>query len=60
MMKKKMIVVFALIAALLSTLAGCGQKVECDFCGEEKKCETSSLFGDEINVCEDCLDELGG
>lgn len=59
-MKKKMIVAMVLLGALLFTLTGCGQRAVCDFCGEEKKCETRTMLGEEINVCEDCLDELEG
>ena len=42
---------------VMATLAGCG-KVECDFCGDEKRCETRTVWGEEINCCKDCLDEL--
>ncbi|MCM1103746.1 MAG: hypothetical protein NC409_06520 [Clostridium sp.] len=37
---------------------GCGKKVECDFCGEMKKCKTETFFGEEIHYCSDCEAEI--
>lgn len=57
---KKNITILALLIVLLSLLAGCGQKVECDFCNEVKKCETRYMLGEGINICKDCVSELEG
>lgn len=57
----KKIVIFAIAATLcMSILAGCGSKAMCDFCGEEKVCTTKSVFGEELKVCKDCMNELSG
>ena len=51
----KKILVAVLVLAMTLTLAACG-KVECDLCGEMKTCKTTSVLGEEINVCNDCID----
>ncbi len=54
-MKKKSVrvVALAMIVAMMATcFAGCKKK--CDMCGEKAKCETIELFGQEINICDDC------
>ena len=55
---KKSIVKLMLVAMMAMVLGGCGSEAECDFCGEEKRCETRTVMGEEINCCNDCLDEL--
>lgn len=57
-MKKKAVFVLLTFLLLMATLAGCGRKAVCDFCSEEKKCETRTMLGEEINICEDCASEL--
>lgn len=63
-MKKRTSKLAALIctlAILAMCLGGC-KKVECDFCGETKKCQTMEVFGEKVNICKDCkadLDALG-
>lgn len=54
-MKKKSVrmVALAMIVAMMATcFAGC--KKTCDMCGEKAKCETIELFGQKINICDDC------
>lgn len=59
---KKKLARAAAIAGMMTMVAfsavGCGKKVECDFCGEVKKCKTETFLGEEINVCGDCQKEL--
>lgn len=63
---KKKLAKAAAVAGMMIMVAlsavGCGKKVECDFCGEVKKCKTETIFGEEIHYCSDCekeLEELG-
>lgn len=55
---KKRIVGLMLVVTIMGVLAGCGGKAECDFCGEEKRCETRTVWGEEIHCCKDCQDEI--
>lgn len=59
-MKRIISVVLATLTIAMSAFAltSCGEKHECDFCNEEKKCEVKSVWGEEIYVCDDCMDEL--
>lgn len=57
-MKKTQKLCILLLAYLSLFLIGCAQKRECDFCGKLGKCEERSLFGEELLVCEDCLDDF--
>ena len=59
-MKKRIIAAIFLAITALSLFTGCGKKVECDFCGEVKKCKTETIFGEEISICEDCNADLSG
>lgn len=54
---KKIFIVITIVAMLLMT-ASCGKKVECDFCGEEKVCEEKTVWGETVNICDDCTDEI--
>ena len=56
-MKQKMLLLLVVVMASLS-IAACGKTAECFFCREEKRCTTETLWGQEINVCSDCRDEL--
>ena len=56
---KKKICLIAALSLLLLGLVGCGSKATCDFCGEEKKCTTQEVWGEELHICGECLDELG-
>lgn len=55
---KRSISIILTVVFILATLTSCGAKATCDFCGEEKSCKTKTVLGDEIKVCNDCLDEL--
>ncbi len=57
-MKKKVLAVVITLLTFVALFSGCGNKVVCDYCGEEKKCETKRLLDEEINICDDCMDEL--
>lgn len=57
-MKKKIVAMVLILAVLPSTLVGCKEKVKCDFCGEIARCETTEVWGEELYICDDCLDEL--
>lgn len=59
---KKKLARAAAIAGMMTMVAlsavGCGKKVECDFCGEVKKCKTETVLGQEIHYCSDCEKEI--
>ena len=55
----KKVLMLVLVLAMTLTLAACG-KVECDLCGEMKSCKTATILGEEINICGECRDYLGG
>ncbi|MGN1048121.1 MAG: hypothetical protein ACI4QZ_05890 [Eubacteriales bacterium] len=58
-MKKRIIAVLLYVITMLSLLTACGgNKTECDFCGETKKCTTKSVFGEKVSVCSNCMKEL--
>lgn len=62
---KKTISVILTVVMLISSLAltSCGEKAECDFCGEEylaRKMRESEVFGETIYICDECYDELKG
>ena len=57
----KRIVNIIMIMTMLGSLVGCGQQtMQCTFCEEEKVCETKVLLGEEVHICEECLDEMEG
>ena len=62
-MKKKMFIAILALLVILSTLTGCGHgsahMSRCDFCADEKKCETRTLFGDKVEICADCQAFMG-
>ena len=51
-------IVVAVLAAL--SLTACGKKAVCSFCGEEKSCQTKTVFGEELYICRDFEKELSG
>jgi len=54
-MKKRVVIC---LLGLVLVLAGCN-KAACDMCGEEKKCKVyENLLLGEMNVCEECADEI--
>ncbi len=56
-MKKKLAkaaVVASMMVMVALSAAGCGKKVECDLCGEVKKCKTETILGEDIHYCSDC------
>ena len=48
-----------LLGCLSMFLGSCAQKEECDFCGEIGKCDEKNFLGENILICEDCLNDLG-
>jgi len=58
---KKLLVVSLSVMMLLS-LSGCGKKMECEGCLEEKRCkeyEVSALgMSEDMWLCDDCVDKL--
>ena len=56
---KKLICVLLLVAIAVSVLTACS-KFECDLCGEEKfgKKHESEFLGKEIDICDDCYEDL--
>ncbi len=60
-MKKNILQILATILILCALLSGCKAKVECDFCNEIKRCNTTTFLGEEVYICDDCqadFDEL--
>jgi hypothetical protein len=55
---KKLTKVLLLVGLMSIMLCACGKKVECDICGEKKVCTEKSVFGEKINICDDCMDVL--
>ncbi len=53
-MKKTLSLAVVVITIAVTMLIGCGKKVECDFCHENKRCKTEEVLGKEINYCKDC------
>lgn len=58
MRKKQMKKIVAAILLGMMFVTGCEKKVTCDFCDEKKVCVTKDVFGEKVNICEDCLSEL--
>ncbi len=56
----KKIFALMLVLVLMLSLAACGEKFECDECGEEKtgKKYEDEIFGEEFVLCEECHEEL--
>ena len=54
----KKLLTIAMIAVMLLSTTSCAKKVECDLCGEMKKCQERTSMGETIHVCQDCLDEI--
>lgn len=57
-MKKKIIVLVALVTVLGTCLVGCKKSVECDGCGEVKKCDSYEIFDEKIWLCDECYKEI--
>lgn len=53
-MKKKLSILMVLVTTIVMLLSGCGKTAVCSICKEEKKCETKTFFGKEVNICVDC------
>jgi hypothetical protein len=56
----KKLLVGVTVLTLAFSLFGCAGKAVCSFCGETKKCETQTVLGEEINICDDCKSFFGG
>ena len=58
---KKLVKLTAILSLTVVTaigMTGCSKKVECDMCGETKKCKTEEVFGKEVSICSDCESDL--
>lgn len=55
---KKRIITVLVVMGVLASLAGCGAKTECDFCGKMKNCSTRTIWGQEVHYCKDCAEEI--
>lgn len=53
----KVLVLMSVMVLMATGLTGCGKK-ECDICGEEARCKTEEVLGEEINICKDCEEDL--
>lgn len=59
---RKLAALTGVLVMMTMSVVGCSKKVECDICGEVKKCKTETILGEKINICSDCeeaLDALG-
>ena len=54
----KKLLIGAMVAVILLSATSCAKKVECDLCGEMKKCQERTSKGEIIHVCHDCLEEI--
>ncbi|BDF32902.1 hypothetical protein CE91St62_09680 [Lachnospiraceae bacterium] len=52
---KKIIVGTSLAAVFL---AGCQKKVECDICGKKAVCQTKTVLGKEMELCDKCVTDI--
>lgn len=57
-MKMKRFVAATLMILVLAGLSACAKTAVCDFCGEEKKCTTTTIINEEYMICEDCEAEM--
>ena len=55
---KKMLVIGVALALSRLVLVGCGKKIECDLCGQEGSGKTVTVFGEDLDVCNDCIDTI--
>lgn len=53
-MKKRLVKVLALTGAIMMFATGCGKVMECEMCGEEKKCSKVTYEGESAYLCGDC------
>ena len=64
---KKFIIAIAIITLLttLTTLSGCDMDASgteitrCDFCADEKPCQSKTFMGDEVKICDECQAFMG-
>lgn len=59
---KKCVITILLLTAALSTFAGCGKKIlHCDHCGKEvETSQSSNMEEDWLIYCAECNEELFG
>ena len=55
---KRIITIVITSLTVLALFTACAKKSECDFCGEMKKCSTKHVFGEEISICKDCINDF--
>lgn len=55
---KKLLIITIMIASMLSTMTGCAQKTKCDFCADEKYCDTQTMWGEEVHICNECQEQI--
>ena len=55
---KRKVILGVCLAMMVMLFVGCGEKVVCDFCGEEKSGQTKEVLGEEVDICDDCMGEL--
>ncbi len=59
---KKFGAALGLICLMAATLTGCSKTMECEGCGEEKKCKeyTVTFFGQSEDgwLCKDCVEDF--
>lgn len=55
----KKILAILLICLVAISFCGCAEKIECDYCLNEKRnvSEVKDINGNPMNICQDCYDE---
>ncbi len=55
---KKLLVIVAILALVVTAFAGCSKNTACDECGKEAKCEKITFEGESGWFCPDCAEEI--
>ena len=54
---KQKIAKLLLVTMLAGVLSGC-TLAKCDLCGDTGVCDTVTILGEKVNICNDCQDEI--
>ena len=59
MKQKKIVAMIVLFMVIMGCIGGCRQETsKCEFCYQEKVCETREILEEEVKVCKDCIKEV--
>ena len=51
---KKIIKILLCLLSVIVLFSACSKKEQCGICGELKNCNTNTVWGEKVNLCEDC------